>query len=47
MAYSPLDQAGELLRSSVLAEIAERHDASVAQIALAWLLHQPETVVIP
>ena len=47
MAYSPLDQAGELLRSSVLAEIAERLDASVAQIALAWLLHQPETVVIP
>ena len=47
MAYSPLDQAGELLRSSVLAEVAERHEATVAQIALAWLLHQPGTVVIP
>ena len=47
MAYSPLDQAGTLLQSSVLAEVAERHDATVAQIALAWLLHQPETVVIP
>ena len=47
MAYSPLDQAGELLRSSVMAEVAARHDVTVAQIALAWLLHQPETVVIP
>jgi diketogulonate reductase-like aldo/keto reductase len=47
MAYSPLDQAGELLRSPVMADLAARHDATVAQIALAWLLHQPETVVIP
>jgi diketogulonate reductase-like aldo/keto reductase len=47
MAYSPLDQGGELLKSSVLAEVAENHGASAAQIALAWLLHQPETVVIP
>ena len=47
MAYSPLDQAGALLQSSALMEVAERHDATVAQIALAWLLHQPETVVIP
>ncbi len=47
MAYSPLDQAGELLRSPVLAEVADRRDATVAQIALAWLLHQPGTVVIP
>ena len=47
MAYSPLDQAGALLHSSILVEVAERHQASSAQIALAWLLHQPETVVIP
>jgi diketogulonate reductase-like aldo/keto reductase len=47
MAYSPLDQAGALLRSPVLAEIAARHECAAAQIALAWLLHQPETVVIP
>jgi diketogulonate reductase-like aldo/keto reductase len=47
MAYSPLDQAGALLQSSVLAEVAKSHDATVAQIALAWLLHQPDTVVIP
>lgn len=47
MAYSPLDQGGALLRSPVLAEIAERHQASAAQIALAWLLQQSQTVVIP
>jgi diketogulonate reductase-like aldo/keto reductase len=47
MAYSPLDQGGELLKSSVIAEVAENHGASPAQIALAWLLHQPQTVVIP
>jgi diketogulonate reductase-like aldo/keto reductase len=47
MAYSPLDQAGALMRASTLTEVAERHAASVAQIALAWLLHQPNTVVIP
>lgn len=47
MAYSPLDQAGSLLQSSILANVAERHDAGPAQIALAWLLHQPDTVVIP
>ena len=34
-------------RDSALTEVAERHAASTAQIALAWLLHQPNTVVIP
>lgn len=47
MAYSPLDQASSLLQSPVLTRVAARHDASNAQIALAWLLHQPNTVVIP
>ena len=47
MAYSPLDQGGALLRSPVLEEIADKHQATPAQIALAWLLHQPGTVVIP
>ena len=47
MAYSPLDQGGALLQSSVVAELALRHGASPAQIALAWLLHQPQIVVIP
>ena len=47
MAYSPLDQAGSLLKSAAVADVASRHSASAAQIALAWLLHQPNTVVIP
>jgi diketogulonate reductase-like aldo/keto reductase len=47
MAYSPLDQAGMLLRSAVIAAVAERHEATAAQIALAWLLHRPDVVVIP
>ena len=47
MAYSPLDQGGDLLRSPVLSSIAERHQASPAQIALAWLLSREQTVVIP
>ena len=47
MAYSPLDQGGSLLQSSAVTDVAARHDATNAQIALAWLLHQPNTVVIP
>lgn len=47
MAYSPLDQASSLLQSAEIAAVASRHSATVAQIALAWLLHQPDTVVIP
>ncbi|MDH3219007.1 MAG: aldo/keto reductase [Gammaproteobacteria bacterium] len=47
MAYSPLDQAGALLGSPVVAGIAEKHSATAAQVALAWLLHQPDTVAIP
>ena len=47
MAYSPLDQASSLLSAPVLSEVAARHSASAAQIALAWLLHRPNTVVIP
>ncbi|TNF87151.1 MAG: aldo/keto reductase [Gammaproteobacteria bacterium] len=47
MAYSPLDQASSLLSSSAVTAVAERHSVTPAQVALAWLLHQPDTVVIP
>ena len=47
MAYSPLDQASSLLQSPVIADVATRHSATAPQIVLAWLLHQPDTVVIP
>ncbi|HEX3487055.1 MAG TPA: aldo/keto reductase [Micropepsaceae bacterium] len=46
MAYSPLDQ-GRLLRSRELEQIASRHNATAAQIALAWLLHRGQVMVIP
>jgi diketogulonate reductase-like aldo/keto reductase len=46
MAYSPVDQ-GRILRNRTLAGIATRHDASPAQIALAWLLRQKDLMVIP
>jgi aryl-alcohol dehydrogenase-like predicted oxidoreductase len=31
----------------VLREVAAAHDATCAQVALAWLIHQPNVVVIP
>jgi pyridoxine 4-dehydrogenase len=45
--YFPLAR-GELTQSEVLAEVAERHGASPAQVALAWLLQRSSaTVLIP
>jgi diketogulonate reductase-like aldo/keto reductase len=46
MAYTPLGQ-GRMLHHRTLADIARRHGATPAQIALAWLLRQPGTIVIP
>ena len=46
MAYTPLGQ-GQMLGNPALAEIARRRDATPAQIALAWLLRQDGTIVIP
>ncbi len=46
MAYSPVEQ-GKLVRDSKLAAIAAKRNATPAQIALAWLLAQPEVIVIP
>ena len=46
MAYCPLDQ-GELAWHEALLPIAERHQATCAQVALAWLLSQPDVIVIP
>jgi diketogulonate reductase-like aldo/keto reductase len=46
MAYSPLDQ-GRLLNHRALAAVAQRHDATPAQVALAALLALPGVMVIP
>jgi diketogulonate reductase-like aldo/keto reductase len=46
MAYTPLGQ-GRLLGNRGLVEVAARHAASPAQIALAWLLRQDGMMVIP
>lgn len=46
MAYSPLDQ-GKLLRSPAVENIADRHSATAAQVALAWVLRQTNMIVIP
>ncbi len=46
MAYSPFDQ-GPLARDRTLKALADRHGATPAQIALAWLLQLPGVVAIP
>ena len=46
MAYSPLEQA-RLLHDPALADIAHALSATPAQLALAWLLRQPDVIAIP
>jgi diketogulonate reductase-like aldo/keto reductase len=46
MAYSPIDR-GTLARDEVLRGIGLRHGMSAAQIALAWVLSQPQVMAIP
>jgi len=46
MPYTPLGQ-GRMLHHKTLADIAGRHDATPAQVALAWLLRQDGVMVIP
>ncbi|TIN11857.1 aldo/keto reductase [Mesorhizobium sp.] len=46
MAYSPVDQ-GVLARNASLEAIAARHDATLAQLALAWVMAQDGVIAIP
>ncbi len=46
MAYSPIEQA-QLLASAKLQTIASDIGATPAQLAIAWLLIQPDVIVIP
>lgn len=51
MAYSPLEsihaEASGMLRDATLVNVAARHGVTPAQLAVAWLLHQANVVVIP
>jgi len=51
MAYSPLEsnpsEQGALLGRAQLHAVARRHEATPAQVAVAWLLRQEDVVVIP
>lgn len=46
MAYSPIEQ-GRLIEHPALQPIARRHDATPAQIALAWVLQHDGVIAIP
>jgi len=46
MAYSPADE-GRLSRNPVLMGIAQKHEATPVQIALAWILRRPGMIAIP
>ena len=45
-AYSPVDE-GNLKTNSTLEAIARAHNASIFQIALAWIVSQPLVITIP
>jgi diketogulonate reductase-like aldo/keto reductase len=47
MAYTPLGQAGRLLRAKALAVVAARHGATPAQVALAWSIRSNNVIAIP
>ena len=46
MAYSPLDQ-GRLLSSHDIKAVADRHKATVAQVALAWVMRNANVFTVP
>jgi diketogulonate reductase-like aldo/keto reductase len=46
MAYSPIEQ-GRLLLDPTLLRVAQRHQATAAQVALAWVLQVEGVIAIP
>ncbi len=46
MAYSPIEQ-GALAGNRALQAVADRHGASLAQIALAWVMREDGVIAIP
>jgi diketogulonate reductase-like aldo/keto reductase len=47
MAYCPIGQGGALLKDATLQRIADKHSATPAQVALAWVLRHPGVIAIP
>jgi diketogulonate reductase-like aldo/keto reductase len=47
MAYSPVGQGGRLLQSKALAAVGKRHNATPAQIAIAWTMRHANVISIP
>lgn len=47
MAYTPLGQAGRMLRDSALGAVAQRHGVTPAQAALAWTQRGDGVISIP
>ena len=47
MAYSPVGHGRGLLENPTLKKIAKLCDAAPAQIALAWVLREPDVIAIP
>lgn len=46
MAYSPIEQ-GRILTNKSLIDLAKQHNATAAQIALAWLIRNDDIIAIP
>jgi diketogulonate reductase-like aldo/keto reductase len=46
MAYSPIHR-GQLVENDIVVAIAEKHDATPAQVALAWVLRDDDVCAIP
>ncbi|HEY9894274.1 MAG TPA: aldo/keto reductase [Candidatus Sericytochromatia bacterium] len=46
MAYSPIEQ-GRLRNDQTLMAMAQARGVTTAQVAIAWLLHQEDVIVIP
>jgi diketogulonate reductase-like aldo/keto reductase len=47
IAYSPVGQGGRLLQSKALATVAKRHNATPAQITIAWTMRHGNVISIP
>ncbi|WP_040983995.1 aldo/keto reductase [Oceanobacillus jeddahense] len=51
IAYSPIDRGdsfgAELTKQQVLKDIADKHDADIFQILLAWSIRNDQTIAIP